>query len=192
MVNYTQPTMEQKYNLKNNMKTRCYNANYYKIWKNYEGCSICDEWLEDKKSFYEWVDHNYYVIKGEPSVELDKDIIVPGNKVYSPDTCIFVPKRINDLFEHIHGRKKNGLPVGVSYSEKKGKYSANVSKSYDSKDGKKKNRYLGCYDTPQEAYEVYKHHKKAEIIYIADKYKDVIPDKLYQAMISWEFDEYVA
>ena len=88
MVNYTQPTMEQKYNLKNNMKTRCYNANYYQIWKNYEGCSICDEWLEDKKSFYEWVDHNYYVIKGEPSVELDKDIIVPGNKVYSPDTCI--------------------------------------------------------------------------------------------------------
>lgn len=174
MVNYIQPTAKQKYNLKNNMKTRCYNANYYKIWKNYEGCSICDEWLEDKKSFYEWVDHNYYWIKGEPSVELDKDIIVPGNKVYSPDTCIFVPKRINDLFEHIHGRKKNGLPVGVSYSEKKGKYSANVSKSYDSKDGKKKNRYLGCYDTPQEAYEVYKHHKKAEIIYIADKYKDVM------------------
>ena len=96
------------------------------------------------------------------------------------------------MFEHIHGRKKNGLPVGVSYSERTGKYSANVSKSYDSKDGKNKNRYLGCYDSPQEAYEVYKHHKRAEIIYIADKYKDVIPDKLYQAMISWEFDEYVA
>lgn len=37
---------------------------------------------------------------------------------------------------------------------------------------------------------VYKHHKTAEIIYIADKYKDVIPDKLYQAMMNWKFDEY--
>ena len=190
MVNYTQPTIEQKYNLKHNMKTRCYNANYHKTRPDYEGCSICDEWLEDKKSFYEWVDHNYYWIKGEPSVELDKDILVPGNKVYSPDTCIFVPKRINDLFVHIHGRKKNGLPVGVIYSEKTGKYKACIRKSYDNKDGKKKNTCLGHYDTPQEAYEVYKHHKTAEIVYIADKYKDVIPDKLYQAMINWEFDEY--
>ena len=43
--------------------------------------------------------------------------------------------------------------------------------------------------SPEEAYEVYKAHKMAEIIYIADCYKDVIPDKLYQAMINWKFDE---
>ena len=47
-------------------------------------------------------------------------------------------------------------------------------------------------DTPEEAYEVYKAHKMAEIIYIADSYKDVIPDKLYQAMINWKFDEIAA
>ncbi|URW85616.1 hypothetical protein M5E86_18495 [Blautia wexlerae] len=106
MVNYKKPSKEQKYNLKSNMKTRCYNENYHKTRPDYEECTVCDEWLDDKKLFYEWVDHNFYEIEGEPTVELDKDILVPGNKVYSPDTCIFVPKRINDLFVHIHGRKK--------------------------------------------------------------------------------------
>jgi hypothetical protein len=190
MVNYTKPTKEQRYNLKNNMKTRCYNTNYHKVRPDYKDCTICDEWLDDKKSFYEWVDHNFYEIEGEPTVELDKDILVPGNKVYSPDTCIFVPKRINDLFVHIHGKKKNGLPTGVSYSEKTGKYQATVRESCkDDEDGKKKTARLGFFDTAEEAYEVYKAHKMAEIIYIADSYKDVIPDKLYQAMINWKFDE---
>lgn len=80
--------------------------------------------------------------------------------------------------------------MGVIYSKKTGKYKAWIRKSYDNKDDKKKNTCLGYYDTPQEAYEVYKHHKMVEIIYIADKYKDVIPDKLYQAMMNWKFDEY--
>ena len=105
MVNYKKPSKEQKYNLKSNMKTRCYNENYHKVKPDYEECTVCDEWLDNKKLFYEWVDHNFYEIEGESTVELDKDILVPGNKVYSPDTCIFVPKRINDLFVHIHGRK---------------------------------------------------------------------------------------
>ena len=139
---------------------------------------------------------NGYEIEGEPTAELDKDILVPGNKIYSPDTCIFVPKRINDLFVHIHGRKKNGLPTGVTYSKKTGKYQATVRESCETEDSentkKKKGVQLGYFDTIEEAYEVYKAHKLAEIIYIADCYKDVIPDKLYQAMINWKFDEITA
>lgn len=190
MVNYKKPIKEKKQQLWGNMNTRCYNKNYHKVKPDYKDCTICDEWLESKKSFYEWVDHNFYEIKGESTVELDKDILVPGNKVYSPDTCIFVPKRINDLFVHIHGRKKNGLPTGVYYSEKTGKYQATVRESCkDDEDGKKKSARLGHFDTAEEAYEVYKAHKMAEIIYIADCYKDVIPYKLYQAMINWKFDE---
>lgn len=192
MVKYTKPTKKQKYNLKGNMKTRCYNENYHKVRPDYADCTICDEWLEDKKKFYEWVDHNFYEIEGE-TVELDKDILVPGNKVYSPETCIFVPKKINDLFIHIHGKKKNGLPTGVTYSKKTGKYQAELNEtSKESKqDGetKKKKITLGFFDTAEEAYEEYKIHKKAEIIYIADLYKDKIPDQLYQAMVNWKFDE---
>lgn len=179
MVNYTKPTKEKKWQLWNNMNTRCYNANYHQTRPGYADCTICDEWLDDKKRFYEWVDRNFYVIDGEPTVELDKDILVKGNKMYSPDTCIFVPKRINDLFCHIGGRTDNGLPTGVTYSEKTGKFIPILS--IDNKTKK-----LGFFDTPEEAFLMYKKHKEAEIVHIADVYKDVIPDKLYQAMIEWD------
>ena len=197
MVNYTKPTKKQKYRLKGNMKTRCYSEKYHEVKPEYKGCTVCEEWLNDKKSFYEWVDQNFYKIEGEETVQLDKDILVPGNKVYSPETCIFAPKAINDLFVRIHKKKKNGLPVGVTYCKSKQKYRVSMSKTCDkdkkkTKDegkSKKKIVILGYYDTITEAYEVYKKHKMAEIIYIADMYKDKIPEKLYQAMINWKFDE---
>lgn len=170
------------------MKTRCYNPNYHKVKPGYKDCTICNEWLDDRELFYEWVDMNFYKIKGEPTVELDKDILLPGNKIYGPDTCIFVPKRINDLFVHIHGRVDNGLPTGVTYSEKTGTYKVSAMLTCDDSD-KKKNVILGYYDTIEEAFDVYKEHKKAEIIYIADLYRRKIPEQLYQAMVNWKFDE---
>ena len=179
MVNYKQPSADKRYNLWGNMNTRCYNTRYHETRPGYAECSICDEWLDGKagrQKFYEWVNHNYYVIDNEDSVQLDKDILVPGNKVYSPDTCIFVPKRINDLFTHIDGYGKNGLPVGVRFNKNVKKYQASISKN-------SKNVNLGYYDTPEEASAVYRKHKSAEIIAIADEYQDVIPEKLYKAMI---------
>lgn len=188
MVNYQKASKEKKYQLWYNMKTRCYNPNYHKVKPGYKDCTICNEWLDDRELFYEWVDMNFYKIKGEPTVELDKDILLPGNKIYGPDTCIFVPKRINDLFIHIHGRVDNGLPAGVTYSEKTGTYKVSAMLTCDDSD-KKKNVVLGYYDTIEEAFDVYKEHKKAEIIYIADLYRRKIPEQLYQAMVNWKFDE---
>ena len=188
MVNYQKASKEKKYQLWYNMKMRCYNPNYHKEKPGYKDCTICNEWLDDRELFYEWVDMNFYKIKGEPTVELDKDILLPGNKIYGPDTCIFVPKRINDLFIHIHGRVDNGLPAGVTYSEKTGTYKVSAMLTCDDSD-KKKNVVLGYYDTIEEAFDVYKEHKKAEIIYIADLYRRKIPEQLYQAMVNWKFDE---
>ena len=188
MVNYQKASKEKKYQLWYNMKTRCYNPNYHKVKPGYKDCTICNEWLDDRELFYEWVDMNFYKIKGEPTVELDKDILLPGNKIYGPDTCIFVPKRINDLFIHIHGRVDNGLPAGVTYSEKTGTYKVSAMLTCDDSD-KKKNVVLGYYDTIEEAFDVYKEHKKAEIIYIADLYRRKIPEQLYQAMVNWKFDD---
>lgn len=161
------------------MKTRCYNQNYHRERPGYAACTICDEWLEDKRRFYEWVDRNFYVIDGEPTVELDKDILIKGNKLYSPETCIFVPKRINDLFCHINGHTENGLPTGVMYSKKTDKFIATISID-------KKNKTLGFFETPEEAFAEYKKHKEAEIIHTADIYKDVIPEQLYKAMLAWD------
>ena len=82
-----------------NMYNRCYREDYLEKNPQYKGCSICDEWLNDREAFYNWVAENYYIIDGE-QIDLDKDILVKGNKVYSPDTCIFAPHVINTYFEN--------------------------------------------------------------------------------------------
>lgn len=74
------------------MLQRCYDTNFQKKNSTYIGCTVCDEWLL-LSNFKKWFDENY--IEG---YALDKDILVKGNKVYSPNTCCFVPKEINALF----------------------------------------------------------------------------------------------
>ncbi len=161
----------------NDMYTRCYNRELHKRFPQYKDCKICDYWLEDKKNFYKWVEENYYMV-GNEQMDLDKDILCKGNKVYSPETCIFVPHKINTLF--INGKKKRGkYPIGVCAH--KNKYRAELK--IDNVQIK-----LKSYDTPEEAFLEYKKHKEALIMITADKYKNKIPNKLYEAMLNWKIE----
>ena len=83
-----------------NMYDRCYSPAYHERSPQYKDCEICPEWLDDKNNFYDWVLENYYTIDRE-QIDLDKDILVKGNKIYSPDTCIFAPHSINTYFENL-------------------------------------------------------------------------------------------
>ena len=82
---------------------------------------------------------------------LDKDIIVKGNKCYSPDTCIFVTRQVNSILID-RAADRGGCVVGVSWSKSNGKYCAKCSV-----DSKQVN--LGFYDSEEEAsfaYRVFK------------------------------------
>ena len=80
------------------------------------GCTVCEEWL-NYSNFKVWYDQNR--IKGM-ALDLDKDILFKGNKVYSPETCCFVPHAINTLF--LNGKKNRGdLPLGVHFDKSKGR-----------------------------------------------------------------------
>ena len=78
------------------MMKRCYSKDYHKRFPTYKGCTVCEEWL-NYQNFGKWFDDNFYQIENEIMC-LDKDILHKGNKIYSPDTCVFVPQRINTLF----------------------------------------------------------------------------------------------
>ena len=80
----------------NHMLERCYSAKCQEKCPTYKGCYVCDEWLY-YPNFKNWYDNNYYEIESKTS-QLDKDILIKNNKVYSPNTCIFVPNFINKLF----------------------------------------------------------------------------------------------
>jgi len=82
----------------------------------YHICKICDEWL-NFQVFAEWYDNNFYEVPTLGRMHIDKDILYPGNKIYSPETCIFVPQRINMLF--VNRPNKSGLPNGITKLKKR-------------------------------------------------------------------------
>lgn len=161
------------------MITRCYNKKSQEKSPTYKGCSVCDEWLF-YPNFKEWYDKNYYEIQGE-QMHLDKDILHKGNKIYSPNNCIFAPSRINTLI--LNGKNGRGkLPVGVNYNKKSGKYRAQYNYlSYG-------NTNLGEFDNPNDAFYKYKEYKEKYIKLTANEYKDKIPEKLYTALNNWQID----
>lgn len=93
-----------------NMIIRCYSEDSLKEKPTYKGCTVCEEW-HNYTNFKKWYNENYYEIE-EDVICLDKDILVKGNKVYSSDTCIFVPQTINKLFTK-RNIERGDTPIGV-------------------------------------------------------------------------------
>lgn len=86
----------------------------------YVGCTVTDEW-HNFNTFAKWYEENYYQVD-EDDMHLDKDILVKGNKVYGPNTCVFTPSLINKVFTK-RSNKKSSLPLGVTVkSDNKNKY----------------------------------------------------------------------
>lgn len=155
---------------------RCYNAKFHKRQPQYIGCMVCEEWL-NYSNFKVWYDQNKIV---GMSLDLDKDILFKGNKVYSPETCCFVPHAINTLF--LNGKKNRGdLPLGVHFDKSKGKYRAEMSFMGEQ-------IKLGTFETAESAFARYKEYKEDFIQDIAEQYKDVIPHKVYRAMMNWKIE----
>ena len=104
-------------------------------------------------------------------MHIDKDILYKNNRIYSPKTCLLVPQRINMLF--MHKPNKYGLPNGIAPMAN-GRYSA----SYNGKQ-------IGKYNSLEEATIAHDKEKKKAIIKVAEEYKEVIPNKVYNALINW-------
>lgn len=170
------------------MMKRCYYQPDVERYPSYSECYVCDEWLE-LPNFERWVVDNYYQC-GDERMVLDKDILFKGNKLYSPDTAMFVPERINGLFTKTN-RMRGTYPIGVYYKKKNGKFCAQVSKLSDEMRGTKKQEYLGLFDTPEEAFIAYKFEKEKYIKQVADYYiarYSNFPLKLYRALYNYTVD----
>jgi hypothetical protein len=92
------------------MLQRCYSTKYNKRFPTYKGCTVDERW-HNFQVFAAWFKENY---KTNKSIKLclDKDILVKGNKSYSPETCCFVPEEINKIYTFRNAGDKK-LPNGV-------------------------------------------------------------------------------
>jgi hypothetical protein len=161
------------------MMSRCYSEVYHKRHSTYIGCTVCEDW-HNFQNFAAWYDKNYYEIDGQKMC-LDKDILQKGNKEYSPNTCIFVPSKINNLFLK-HNLNRGEFPLGVTFTKHENKYIAKCRNSEG------KTIRIGGYDTPEKAIFAYKTTKEEIIKQIAVNYKEKIPSELYNVMIGYNVD----
>lgn len=151
------------------MIKRCYSENYQRKHITYIGITVCSEWL-NFQNFAEWFEENY-----KEGFSLDKDIICPDCKLYSPETCCFVPREINSVV--IKNKSIRGvLLIGVEKSHKK--YKACISKNGI-------NVCLGYYDTELEAHLVYKDEKEKYIKELANKWKGLITCEVYNTLLTY-------
>ena len=156
------------------MLTRCYSSAYKAKHPTYRECTCSDEWF-NFQTFATWYCKNSY--ESKESLQLDKDILSKGNKLYSANKCILVPGNINLLFIK-RDMKRGKYPVGVQ--KRDGRYRACCSVGTGSA------RNIGIFNTEIEAFNSYKIFKENHIKSMADKYQCIIPQKLYQAMYAYE------
>jgi len=134
------------------MLKRVFDTKLHAQYPTYIGTSVCDEW-KYFMNFRSWM-----MAQDWRDKHLDKDIIVPGNKHYSPETCAFVDGRINNLLTNSAARRGK-YPIGV-YNKKDKKYCAQMTMN-----GKTRN--LGYFDTPEEASLAYRKEKSRYVRHIA-------------------------
>ena len=150
------------------MMWRCYNSTYQKQHPTYNDCTVDLRWHEFS-NFKQWMERQNW--KG---MQLDKDLLIHGNKIYSPEACLFVPAYVNTLLcNQLANRGK--YPQGVSLSAKTMKFRAEVKIN-----GKCK--YLGCYETAREAEIVYWREKLTNVVEIALKQED---ERLKMSLLRW-------
>ena len=142
----------------------------------YKNCTVNEHW-HNFQNFAEWFYKNWKpYMKGW---HIDKDILVKGNKIYSSETCCFVPIQINCLFVKNEANRGDYV-IGVSFY--KGRYRAFINKNSE------RPVYLGTFDTPEEAFQAYKTEKEKYIKEVADKWKNLISDQVYKAMYNYKVE----
>lgn len=168
-------TGEGKYNIKeykkayslwNSILDRCYGNNKLDCYKN---VTVCKEW-HNFQVFAEWFEANYNpeLMKGW---HLDKDLFSKKDKIYSPNTCCFLPLQINCAITNKHTAKD--LPKGVIFY--KGAFVVQIG-----------SKYLGRYKTVEEAEKVHKKHRKEQIILLANEWQDKISNKIYKKLLKFK------
>jgi len=167
----------REYKLWQNMLRRCFTDGFKQSRPTYEGVTCSKEWLSMTK-FIE--DVSQMKGCGFDGWELDKDILQKGNKLYSKDTCCFVPSEINNLLTK-RDNCRGEYPVGVCFHKTRGKFMARIRIN-----GKLK--FLGYFTTPEEAFFAYKAAKEVQIKVVAQKWKHILDERVYQALINYTVD----
>ena len=165
----------KEYGLWADVLRRCYSDDFKKKQPTYKGCKCSENFLH-YEYFYEWCQSQ--VGFGNEGWQLDKDLLIKSNKVYSESTCVFLPPEINSLLIKCTASRGKHL-IGVYWNKKANAFMATVSKSTG------KREYLGSFNTELEAFNAYKVAKESFVKEQAKKWKGEIDDRAYKALMNY-------
>lgn len=173
---YVNGKVTEEYSTWRTMLTRCHNEEFLSKHPTYLNCTVHEEWYNFQNFAYWYTREDEY----GRGYCLDKDILVKGNKHYSPTTCCLVPSCINSFFSDSEkSSKSGGLPRGVKVL-KSGKFSVRISING-------KHRVIGQFNTVEEASDAYKRAKGIRAKELALDNKSNIRYKTFLAIMNWEF-----
>lgn len=163
----------KEYVLWHGILRRCYDPKYHERHPSYLGCSVSEN-FKNYSYFYEWCQTQ--IGFDQENYHLDKDLILKGNKVYSEKTCLFLPQELNKLLTTSRGLR-GSFPIGIS--DHKGKFLVQCNTAST-------NRYLGCFNTVEEAFNAYKQAKETYIKTQAEEWKALIDPRAFAALMAYE------
>jgi len=165
----------REYKLWAGMLQRCFDEKFKQKYPTYNDATCSKEWLSMTKFIEDVSQMKGFGLSGWA---LDKDILQKGNKLYSKETCCFVPQEVNMLL--VKSDKTRGeWPVGVDFRKASGKFRAKLRING-------KTKHLGYFTTPEEAFQAYKLAKEAYIKVVANKWKYILDERVYLALMAYE------
>lgn len=168
----------RKYDLWHSMIKRCYDSKTHSIRPTYLDVEMSEN-FKSFSYFHDWC--NNQIGFENSCFDLDKDLLIKGNTIYSEDTCLFVPYEINGCLTNAK-RFRGDLPIGVCRANNKtNPYNASISIN-------KKRISLGYYDCPIKAFNAYKLAKEDRIKGLAERYKNEIDPRAYNALMNYKVE----
>ena len=170
----------KEYMLWGSMLKRCYDDKYHSEHPTYRDCYVSEN-FKYYSYFKDWCSRQ--VGFNQTGWDLDKDILVRGNKSYSEDTCVFVPQEINKLLNR-QDKDQDKYPLGVYYDSRENNFQSKIN------NGKKQVR-IGRFDTAEEAFQAYKQAKEGRIKLLADKYRGELDARVYEALMGYQVESQI-
>lgn len=152
------------------MLSRCYDEKFQERHPTYIGCRVDEHW-HNFQNFAQWFESRY-----KDGFELDKDILVKGNKIYSPKTCCLIPQKINRLFSRT---AKSDITPSVGVDKHYNRFVVRVIFNGE-------RVVVGSFETEEEASKNYILHKEMEIKRVAKEWENDLEDNVYKTLISYK------